>query len=423
MFAEDKDHKQEDDSIQSKPMGSTWTLESLVSDVITEEYTKKNKLEFIDSSLKLLQNNQIKTLKEWAELSQEDKNIFPKGLKVMLDSICKQTILSPKAYAEKFQTNLGLPSVHGSFYPLAISNLSLFLDWNGQFAPFVNRKAAILDTLRAFYFFAIGDFSKPTWVLTSTSFGMGKTTFLYRGLIKAVESTLYLICNYTVIWFNIYLFDIDASICYEFIFSEAVHDIEFEEIQKKLISSKESEDTLKRAQFINMIHWSLKTRHFIAYDVKLCENLPIESGMFFMFFFFQTNDWLIQLCVTVWEKAIEENFKDTFLNTIVNIPSEGKFIMDQETIDTRLRKFKTIQEKLQFFSSIIQANAPNVKPIFNIKGKYSTSPYLLILIDEFQIVNRNMPLLKGSPLYSFCNVISSPIAGIKQGLILVCYYS
>ena len=94
--------------------------------------------------------------------------------------------------------------------------------------------------------------------------------------------------------------------------------------------------------------------------------------------------------------------------------------MDQETIDTRLRKFKTIQEKLQFFSSIIQSNAPNIEPIFDIKQKCNVPPYLPILIDEFQAVNGTIPLWKGSPLYSFCNAISSPIHGLRHGLLLVC---
>lgn len=57
----------------------------------------------------------------------------------------------------------------------------------------------------------------------------------------------------------------------------------FEDIQGELdLYQGPDKSPFKKAQFVNMIHCALKTRHLIAFDVKLCAKLPIESGMFIL---------------------------------------------------------------------------------------------------------------------------------------------
>ncbi len=72
-----------------KTTASKWTLSSLVAGVVREEYKKENLEEFIDDSLFLLNKNFIKTLKQWAGLSEERKKLFPAGLAELLDNACK----------------------------------------------------------------------------------------------------------------------------------------------------------------------------------------------------------------------------------------------------------------------------------------------------------------------------------------------
>jgi hypothetical protein len=76
-------------SSSNQPASSKWTLESLVADVVKEEYRKEGIEEFVEEDLKLLKNNRIKTLKHWADLSVDRKNLFPKGLKTILDKACQ----------------------------------------------------------------------------------------------------------------------------------------------------------------------------------------------------------------------------------------------------------------------------------------------------------------------------------------------
>jgi len=80
---------QQSSSSSNQPASSKWTLESLVADVVKEEYIKEGMEEFVEESLKLLKKNFIKKLKHWAELSAEDKNSFPKGLKTILNNACQ----------------------------------------------------------------------------------------------------------------------------------------------------------------------------------------------------------------------------------------------------------------------------------------------------------------------------------------------
>ena len=62
-----------------------WTLESLVSDVATEEYNKQGKGKYIERALQILDENQIEKLKDWASLSDEEKKPFPVILRNILD--------------------------------------------------------------------------------------------------------------------------------------------------------------------------------------------------------------------------------------------------------------------------------------------------------------------------------------------------
>jgi hypothetical protein len=62
-----------------------WTLESLVSDVVTEEYNKQGKGKYIERALQVLDENQIEKLKDWASLSEESKKKYPDILRDILD--------------------------------------------------------------------------------------------------------------------------------------------------------------------------------------------------------------------------------------------------------------------------------------------------------------------------------------------------
>ena len=62
-----------------------WTLESLVGDIVKEEYTKQDMEDFIEEDLKLLRNNRVIKLKQWASLTDEDKKLFPVTLRDILD--------------------------------------------------------------------------------------------------------------------------------------------------------------------------------------------------------------------------------------------------------------------------------------------------------------------------------------------------
>ncbi len=63
-----------------------WTLESLVSDVVTEEYNKQGKGKYIERALQVLDENQIEKLKDWASLSEESKKKYPDILRDILDN-------------------------------------------------------------------------------------------------------------------------------------------------------------------------------------------------------------------------------------------------------------------------------------------------------------------------------------------------
>jgi len=64
-----------------------WTLESLVSDVVTEEYNKQEKQEYIQRTLRFLEDNQIERLKDWASLSDDKKKNYPDRLRDILDDV------------------------------------------------------------------------------------------------------------------------------------------------------------------------------------------------------------------------------------------------------------------------------------------------------------------------------------------------
>jgi hypothetical protein len=64
-------------------------LNSLVTDVVREEYKKGNSKKFIVDDLKLLQINRIKALRQWSSLPVYDKNKYPDGLKMILNNACR----------------------------------------------------------------------------------------------------------------------------------------------------------------------------------------------------------------------------------------------------------------------------------------------------------------------------------------------
>jgi hypothetical protein len=72
--------------IETTPQSAKkWTLESLVGDIVKEEYTKQDMEDFIEEDLKLLRNNRVIKLKQWASLSEENKKKYPDTLVDILD--------------------------------------------------------------------------------------------------------------------------------------------------------------------------------------------------------------------------------------------------------------------------------------------------------------------------------------------------
>lgn len=96
--------QQQQQQIQSNAQQVTqkWTLNSLVSDVVTEEYTKKSKEEFVEEDLQLLKKSRIKTLEDWAALSDEKKKKYPDTLVDILDNVSLPQGMSFVLQYEKF---------------------------------------------------------------------------------------------------------------------------------------------------------------------------------------------------------------------------------------------------------------------------------------------------------------------------------
>ncbi len=87
QFKGDSSEQAITDSVLKQTKGTKWTLDSLVSDIVKEEYTKQGKSRFIEKSLEIMEENQIMTLRDWASLSAEDKKLLPSVLRDILDDI------------------------------------------------------------------------------------------------------------------------------------------------------------------------------------------------------------------------------------------------------------------------------------------------------------------------------------------------
>ena len=79
---ENEDNKDEKIQIQAE---KKWNDESLLEDIIKVEYNKEGKDP--SKSLNLLEEQDLKKLKEWKSLTEEEKKIFPLGLKKLLDEV------------------------------------------------------------------------------------------------------------------------------------------------------------------------------------------------------------------------------------------------------------------------------------------------------------------------------------------------
>lgn len=62
-----------------------WNDNDKLEDIVKNEYKKKNKIQYIQKSIEILEKNQLHFLEDWKSLSKEQKNKYPDGLKVMLD--------------------------------------------------------------------------------------------------------------------------------------------------------------------------------------------------------------------------------------------------------------------------------------------------------------------------------------------------
>jgi hypothetical protein len=59
----------------------------LLTEILKENFTKSGKMEFFEDAQKLLKNNFLKSLGDWKKLSEEEKKIFPVGLKILLNDL------------------------------------------------------------------------------------------------------------------------------------------------------------------------------------------------------------------------------------------------------------------------------------------------------------------------------------------------
>jgi hypothetical protein len=64
---------------------------SLISVILKDYYEKEAKLEFLEEDLKLLQKQRVINLRDWNNLSEEQKKKYPDGLKNFLDDLNTKT--------------------------------------------------------------------------------------------------------------------------------------------------------------------------------------------------------------------------------------------------------------------------------------------------------------------------------------------
>jgi hypothetical protein len=64
QFKGDSSEQAITDSVLKQTNGTKWTLDSLVSDIVKEEYTKQDMEEFIKEDLDVLKNNIIVKLRQ-----------------------------------------------------------------------------------------------------------------------------------------------------------------------------------------------------------------------------------------------------------------------------------------------------------------------------------------------------------------------
>ena len=64
-----------------------WNDNDKLEDIVKNEYIKKNKIQYIQKSIEILEKNQLHFLEDWKSRSKEQKNKYPDGLKVMLDEV------------------------------------------------------------------------------------------------------------------------------------------------------------------------------------------------------------------------------------------------------------------------------------------------------------------------------------------------
>jgi len=74
-----------DNKENNEKLVEEWNDESLLSEIITKEYEKEGKDP--TKSLKLLEEQELKKLKEWKSLLETEKAIFSLGLRKILDEV------------------------------------------------------------------------------------------------------------------------------------------------------------------------------------------------------------------------------------------------------------------------------------------------------------------------------------------------
>ncbi len=60
-------------------------MEEQLRNAVLDAYAKEGNESSVNGDLLQLRRNKIISLKQWASLSPEDKKVFPKGLKLILD--------------------------------------------------------------------------------------------------------------------------------------------------------------------------------------------------------------------------------------------------------------------------------------------------------------------------------------------------
>jgi len=108
-----------------------WTLESLVGDIVKEEFEREGMSDYVESALQSLRNNFIINLKQWASLTDEDKKLFPVALRDILDDASLSQVEESlrNAVVDAYKKEGNESSVNGDLLLLRRNKITSLNQW------------------------------------------------------------------------------------------------------------------------------------------------------------------------------------------------------------------------------------------------------------------------------------------------------